>query len=142
MVLSIHLIGSVPLPDSASTFEYVAKSLPEGTIKRIPDGETGARFFFVQWNRKFFPENVLMNTIRPDGWHSFSAEEVAQIMSKFPGVDSQYDVEAIKSYKVFKELRDRGVVPKGVKFQACIPTPDNFIGSNIEPDVSGPLRQL
>jgi hypothetical protein len=44
----VLLVGSVPLNSSASVFEMVGTRLGE-LVKRIPDGETGVRKNWIEW---------------------------------------------------------------------------------------------
>jgi|SRR6185437_9442518 hypothetical protein len=48
MPRAVHLVGSVPLANSEEVFRTTAQILGE-RIKRMPDGETGARGDWVQW---------------------------------------------------------------------------------------------
>ena len=46
--MQIHLVGSVPLDDSAAVFRTVAEGAA-GHIHRLPDGETGTRINWVRF---------------------------------------------------------------------------------------------
>ncbi|KAF2159948.1 hypothetical protein M409DRAFT_70700 [Zasmidium cellare ATCC 36951] len=143
----VHFVGSIPLPDSATTFEHISSALPNpGQVKRIPDGEPGQRDYFVRWQKSVFQDagvgHVLMQAFQPDGWKSHSQQEVQETMQRMPKLETKYDVEAIKSYKTFCEVREKGRISRGVKFQVSIPTPDNFIGTNIQPDFQAPIAPL
>ena len=52
----VLLLGSVPLSDSKQVFETVAKIF-NGSVKRIPDGETGPRSFWMRWQGAVFSDN-------------------------------------------------------------------------------------
>lgn len=54
-------------------------------------------------------------------------------MARLPRLETGYDTAAVTSYKEFCELRRDGVVPERTRFQACLPTATNFIGSYIQP---------
>lgn len=122
--LGAHLVGSVPLADSEAVFREVAGKLP-GRLRRIPDGETGIRTNWIQWQ---FP--LLLEVPEFE-----SAEERAgpygarlQLRSGASGDDVVfpelgYAAAAIESYAVFSRLHDEGVIPDGVRFQVCLPTP-------------------
>ncbi|HTN79269.1 MAG TPA: hypothetical protein VMK16_06330, partial [Acidimicrobiales bacterium] len=43
-----HLVGSVPLPDAESVFRASAAHLGD-RLRRVPDGETGARLDWIVW---------------------------------------------------------------------------------------------
>ena len=47
------LVGSMPLADSAAVFTFAAQHLGRH-LKRIPDGETGSRINWTQWQVDVF----------------------------------------------------------------------------------------
>lgn len=58
--------------------------------------------------------------------------EAKAIVDSLPPIETGYDAEALASYKVFRALRDEGVIPKGVRFQVSIPTPLNPVALHLE----------
>src|SRR5690242_5946034 len=52
----VHLVGSVPLKDAEDVFVTVSSALG-GALKRIPDGETGARSDWITWLEPLFADN-------------------------------------------------------------------------------------
>ena len=44
----IHVVGSVPLPSTENVFRAINAAL-DGRVNRLPDGETGNRCNWVQW---------------------------------------------------------------------------------------------
>ena len=50
---NVHFVGSLPAEDTASALEALSNSLG-GVLKRVPDGETGARSKFVTWQAPVF----------------------------------------------------------------------------------------
>ncbi|KAF1824034.1 uncharacterized protein K489DRAFT_299836, partial [Dissoconium aciculare CBS 342.82] len=52
-------------------------------------------------------------------------EKVAAVEKS--GLETGYDVAAIVSYKVFRKLKDEGVIPSHVRFQVAFPTIPNVI---------------
>ncbi|KAK4500571.1 hypothetical protein PRZ48_008760 [Zasmidium cellare] len=143
----VHFVGSLPLPNAAAAFDHINSALPDpGILKRITDGETGARSLFVLWQSSVFRDAglgpVLMNTFKPDGWKCHSKQEVEATMQGMPPLQTQYDIEAIKSYETFRELREKGKIPGDVKFQVSIPAPDNFLATQVQPDFQAPLAPL
>src|SRR5215203_835486 len=47
-VMTVHLVGSVPLPDSETVFRTVAAALGPHLL-RLPDGETGIRQRWIRF---------------------------------------------------------------------------------------------
>ena len=120
----VHLVGSVPLADSEAVFREASAKLG-GRLRRVPDGETGIRTNWIQWQ---FP--LLLEAPEFE-----SADERAgrfgarlQLRSGVSGDEISfpelgYRAAAIESYEVFARLKDEGVIGQGVRFQVCLPTP-------------------
>jgi len=131
-VTGVHLVGSVPLPDTATVFEQCCRQLPN-RLKRIPDGETGVRNYFTYWQFACFdaaPQLVNQFVMNVAGSHKeISAAQVDEGTAQLEkaGIKTGYDDAAIESYAVFKKLKEEGKVPKHVKFQVSLPTPANVV---------------
>ncbi|MCY4310458.1 MAG: hypothetical protein OXC54_03960 [Rhodospirillaceae bacterium] len=129
-----HLVGSLPYPDAATTFHEITTRLGRH-VKRIPDGETGERARWIYWQRAKVENNPAMEVATDDGptqihqWDGKLVREWELFRFK-DGVDAAtvdfdpgYAPDAIKSYDLFRQLRDAGEIPNGVRFQVCLPTP-------------------
>ncbi|KAJ9658917.1 hypothetical protein H2201_007567 [Coniosporium apollinis] len=129
----VHMVGSVPLPSAEDVFRQVCEALP-GRLRRITDGETGDRSQFC-----FFQRNVFAHTptilVNFDGSppKTPTRAEIEHIVKGMPRIDTGYDEHALSSYSTFRRLRAEGIVPGGIRFQVSLPTPINFVGSQIEP---------
>jgi len=130
----VHLIGSVAMPDAESVFRAVAGELGPW-LKRIPDGETGERHRWIYWQREMLlrhPDMEIDPTIGPlilKQWDGALIRKTELVRFK-PGVDPQtvvfetgYARSAVESYAIYNRLRAEGVIPEGVRFQVCLPTP-------------------
>jgi len=129
--VNVHLVGSIGLDSVEEIFSTVGKTLGKH-LKRIPDGEVGPRRLWVSFQ---YPLLRSSPYLRPD-----PSGEVRPT-NKFPklclaeGVDAAevtfgelgYAREAKGSYLDFCAARDRGEIPKGVRFQVCLPTPMGVI---------------
>jgi len=142
--MTVHLIGSVPLPDSETVFRTVAAALGPHLV-RLPDGETGIR---QRWIR--FLQDVLANhpAIEIAGdlppfkftqWDGTVVREIPRLRLK-PGVEvdpalivTGYADMAIESFAVFDRLQQQGVIPSGTRFQICLPSPLAPIYNNLVP---------
>lgn len=130
----VHLIGSVAMPDAETVFRALAGGLGPW-LKRVPDGETGPRQFWIRWQRDMLqqhPDMELDPTVPPLQFVQWDGKLVRSIPGlRFkPGVDpakavfeTGYAPAAIESYGTFRRLRDAGVIPAGVRFQVALPTP-------------------
>jgi hypothetical protein len=114
-----HLVGSVPLDSTDDVFRYACKTLP-GYLRRIPDGETGERFNFVDWQRSLFPGKVAPPFGSPP--KEVPIDEVEATVASLPTIHTGYDDAAMSSYAVFRKLKDEGVIPAHVLFQVSLPT--------------------
>jgi hypothetical protein len=129
--MNVHLVGSIGLDSVEEVFSTVGPLLGK-RLKRIPDGEVGPRRLWVSFQ---YPLLRSSPYLRPD-----PSGEVRPT-NKFPklcladGVDKAevtfgelgYAREAKGSYLDFCAARERGEIPKGVRFQVCLPTPMGVI---------------
>src|SRR5207248_50122 len=129
--MNVHLVGSIGLDSVEEVFGTVGPLLGKN-LKRIPDGEVGPRRLWVSFQ---YPLLRSSPYLRPD-----PSGEVRPT-NKFPklclaeGVDPGevtfgelgYAREAKGSYLDFCAARERGEIPKGVRFQVCLPTPMGVI---------------
>ena len=60
----VHLVGSVPLTD-AETVMRTASTVLGAHLSRLPDGETGVRANFINWQWRNFAENPLFEVCAP-----------------------------------------------------------------------------
>ena len=51
--VGVHLVGSVPLGSAEDVFRRVAEALGD-RVRRMPDGETGARSDWIVWQYPLF----------------------------------------------------------------------------------------
>jgi hypothetical protein len=125
--LEVHLVGSLPLSSSTEVFQRLATTFPR-RLRRLPDGETGKRYYFIRWQRAVFEKSpfVLRNLDQP----VVEAEETLPPITLNP---LEYDDFAIASYADFCKLREDCIVPPGIRFQVCLPTPVNVIVGHVDP---------
>jgi hypothetical protein len=119
------LVGSMPLADSATVFRFAQQQL--GThLKRIPDGETGPRINWTQWQQDVFAAvPALTSEIFDTGYlkrPKFRLKPGARAGDvRFPPLG--YAKAAKASYQAFRSLKDSGAIHPNVRFQVCLPTP-------------------
>lgn len=127
----VLLVGGIP-GDSAEEILRVAGPAIGDLAVGLTDGEFDERRSWVF----FVFKNLWMNhpdltlTSPPDpakgyaGLPRFTVNEGSASVST-DGHSTQYPAVAAESYKVFRRLREEGVIPKGLRFQVCIPFPDD-----------------
>ena len=132
-----HLVGSVSQPDAESTFRVASEQLEH--VRRIPDGEVGKRYYWIQFQNLLFETVDGLERIGEPGYYlrgEFDtrpitlAEGVAADDIDFGALG--YADAAIESYATFVRLREEGVIPEGVRFQVSLPTPAGVVGSFFE----------
>lgn len=131
VVKGCHLVGSVPFVDAETVFRKCSAALPH-RLKRIPDGETGARAYFTMWQTERIPQDILadfQHNGEIGGHHDWTPEQVAEKIAQIRenGIESGYDDAAIESYARFRQLKDEGILDADVRMQVCIPTVPNII---------------
>ncbi|MCJ1325527.1 hypothetical protein MMC10_002190 [Thelotrema lepadinum] len=125
--IGVHLVGSVPLKSEEQVFSKACHELRD-RLYSIPDGETGIRDFFAYWQKSMFPDEIhgpLFRDFEP------SADQVFRLSSDSIR-PTQYNVAAIASYKKFCDMRDLGIIPKGIRFQVCLPGVLSVIYSHVD----------
>ena len=123
---TVHFVGSICLPDTPTVFQELCLSLSPH-LRRIPDGETGKRGSFIQFQKDIFAEYpfLLRETISAPAEEEGLSEAQKSIEINLKPLE--YDQFAISSYKEFCKLRDEGAIPQHVRFQVCLPTPINIV---------------
>jgi SAM-dependent methyltransferase len=124
--LGVHLAGSLPLGSAGEVFRTVAGALGD-RLRRIPDGETGARADWIVWQYPVLsarPEfeigPPLLDFYRP--LPRLKLREGADAGAlRFESLG--YAAAARASYREFATLKRDRVIPRGCRFQVCLPTP-------------------
>ena len=140
----VHFVGSIPLPDSETVFRDLSAAVGPRLI-RLPDGETGIRKTWIRFLQGVLAENPAIELAHGEPpflfkqWDGKVVREIPRLRVK-PGatVDAStfrtgYADMAIESWAVFERLQKQGVIPAGVKFQVCIPTPIAPTYNNLVP---------
>ena len=133
MTVNAHLVGSISLPDAETTFRTVSEHLG-GSLRRMPDGEVGDRYYWIQFQKDYFDQTPGLSRVGDTPFY---------IRDRFDARPLRLDVDpseivlpplgyadaAIESYAAFERLQAEGVIPPGVKFQVSLPTPAGVVGS-------------
>jgi hypothetical protein len=126
---TVHFNGGVNLADAESVMREIATRVPDG-VRRIPDGETGARqqwiFFQLEkfWQTPGLEQAEAKDQLAP-GYEQMPKVRLADGAEaddvKWPNLG--YADAYLESYETFRRLRDEGVIGSGVRFQVEYPTP-------------------
>ena len=150
---SVHLVGSFPLADAAAVFE-TAGSILGNRIPRLPDGETGPRKNWVNFQYAMLTRHPAFEfagpPIDPDTVVYEGGGEGADYAMPTPlklraGVTPTdvrfeklgYFDNARTSYETFAKLKKQGKIHKGCRFMVALPTPLAPIAPFIVPEQIG-----
>lgn len=141
------LVGSVNLPDSESVFRAAAGTLGD-RLRRIPDGETGERHYWINFQTRRFDTLPELERVGEPGFTL--GEFDARPLRAKDGVDASaitlpelgYAAAAIESFAVFARLQAEGVIPAGTKFQVSLPTPVATVSSFFVPEIQAAIEPI
>jgi hypothetical protein len=121
----VHFVGSVPLASTAEVLKAIGPMFGE-LAPRIPDGETGARSLWIQFQRSAMEraENLIQRreyVLSPNITQPVYGllDPTAPVVFGALG----YAENAIDSYREFSSLRRSGQIHESTRFQVSLPTP-------------------
>ncbi len=128
---TVHFNGSVNLPDAEAVMREISSRIPTG-VRRMTDGETGERNYWIHFQVQKFREMPEFETVETA--QVYETREEAPSMPRLrlaPGVTADaiawpnlgYADAYIESYELFRRLQDDGTIPADVRFQMQYPTP-------------------
>ena len=136
--MKVHLVGSIGLDTVEEIFRTVGTLLGPH-LSRVPDGEVGGRRLWISWQ---YPLLRASAYLRPDPSCAVRVTNRFPLLTLAEGVapadvrfgELGYAREARASYLDFIAARDNGELPKGVRFQVCLPTPFAVVSSVVVAD--------
>src|SRR6476661_7260907 len=129
----VHLVGNIGLDTVEEVFSTVGPLLGR-RLPRIPDGEPGPRRLWVSFQYPLLRSSPFL---RPDPGGALRKTSGFPLLCLAEGVAANdvsfgelgYAREARASYLDFVAARDRGELPKGLRFQVSLPTPLAVVSS-------------
>src|SRR5262245_50903720 len=135
---AVHLVGSIGLDTVEDVFRTIGRTLGP-YLRRAPDGEVGGRKLWISWQYPLLRASVFLKpdpsgAVRPTNKFSLLtlADDVKPQDVRFGELG--YAREARVSYLDFIAARDRGELPKGIRFQVSLPTPFAVVSSVVVAD--------
>jgi hypothetical protein len=140
----VHLVGSLPLPDSQSVFRTVSNAVGMHLL-RLPDGETGVRKTWIKFLQDVLAENPAIEVAHDlapfkfTQWDGKVIREIPRLRVRAGATldpksfKTGYADMAIESFGVFDELQKAGAIPAGIRFQISLPSPLAPIYNNMIP---------
>jgi hypothetical protein len=144
------LVGSVPFDTVPEVFARFGKPLGEHLVA-LPDGEVGPRRHWIsrvhyqvlaghpelEVVRHPAPENGVERQ-QPrnagDSWQFRVKPGVERVRFGNPGWRLGYARDAVNSYFMFKTLREKGELPRHLRFQVSFPSVNSALPARIFPD--------
>lgn len=147
------LVGSIPYDTVQEVFETFGGRLGR-YLSAMPDGEVGPRRHWIsrvhyqvlsghpelETVRRPAPDENGVERLFPrnagDSWLFKVKDGVKQVRFGDPGWRLGFARDAINSFFVFQVLKERGVLPKHLRFQVSIPMVNSVLPPRIFPDQS------
>jgi hypothetical protein len=135
---TVHLVGSIGLDTVDEVFRAVGGILGP-YLRRVPDGEVGGRKLWISWQYPLLRASVYL---RPDPSGAVRPTNRFPLLTLADSVKPSdvrfgelgYAREARASYLDFLAAREAGVLPQGIRFQVCLPTPFAVVSSVVVAD--------
>ncbi len=139
---AIHLVGTVPLASAQVVLDLLAETTAP-FMRRIPDGETGVRSYWVSSQARVLHEDPHFEAADHD-WEP-GKEMPLTGAPKYrlrAGVDPAkvkigsfgYGDYARESYAIFQTMKAQGKLPADARFQVGLPTPLGFLTAIVAPE--------
>ncbi|MGA8766984.1 MAG: hypothetical protein WB559_08195 [Candidatus Acidiferrales bacterium] len=133
-----HLVGSIGLDTVDEVFSAVGQIIGPH-VKRCPDGEPGGRRVWIVWQYPLLRANTHLQLDEKSPAHREIGVSLLRVADGAKPEDIHfgelgYAREARASYQDFLSARNRGALPRDVRFQVCLPTPYAVVRPFISPD--------
>ncbi len=141
----VHLNGSVPLENNIAVFTQASTILGKH-LRRMPDGETGARINWYTWQIPLLTGLPYFENTKTQGG-AYTGRDLfdlragvtaEQIRLPAPG----YTAAARESFAEFSRLKREGLIAREVRFQVCLPTPLAVIHGTFAPQARPVIEPL
>ena len=139
---AVHFNGSVNLPDAETVMSEISSRIPNG-VRRMTDGETGDRNYWISFQTQKFEQMPEFETVAvgqayestpdaPDMPQLRLTEDASAEMINWPNLG--YADEYTKSFATFERMQNEGTIPADVRFQLQYPTPLASVAGTFAPD--------
>ncbi len=128
---TVHFNGSVNLPDAETVMSEISSRIPNG-VRRMTDGETGDRNYWISFQTRKFEQMPEFETVSTGQAYETAAgaPEMPQLrltqgasaeMIDWPNLG--YADEYTESFAIFERMRNERTIPADVRLQMQYPTP-------------------
>ncbi len=136
----VHFVGSVPMSDARAVMKTLGERF-RATLRRIPDGETGDRINWLQFQEQVFARTPQLEAVAGDfDWRNATAKRPATTQFRLRqgmAVTARdlgqlgYASSALASYRDFAALQSTGSIAANARFLVAMPSPYNVISWGI-----------
>jgi hypothetical protein len=137
MTSKAHLVGSVNMSSAEEVLRAIGERVGD-VAARIPDGETGERLAWAQWQVRVLSRQRALETTEAE--ETTGIERPRFRLRAGASVDDLdlenlgYADEAIRSYATFSSLRTLDIIPDGPRFLVSLPTPSAVASAYFVPE--------
>lgn len=128
---SVHFNGSVNLPDAETVMREICSRIPTG-VRRMTDGETGDRNYWISFQTRKFEQMPEFEAVSVGQAYETVADAPAMPQLRLTeGASAEtiswpnlgYADEYTKSFATFERMQHEGTIPADLRFQLQYPTP-------------------
>jgi hypothetical protein len=139
---TVHFNGSVNLADAETVMREISSRIPKG-VRRMTDGETGDRNYWISFQTRKFEEMPQFETVSvgqayetapdaPPMPHLRLTEDASAETITWPNLG--YADEYTNSFATFERMKHEGTIPADVRFQLQYPTPLASVAGTFAPE--------
>ena len=139
---SVHFNGSVNLPDAETVMREISSRIPNG-VRRMTDGETGDRNYWISFQTRKFEQMPEFETVAVGQAYETApdappmpqlrlTEGASAEMISWPNLG--YADEYTTSFATFERMQQQGTIAADVRLQLQYPTPLASVAGTILPD--------
>jgi hypothetical protein len=139
---SVHFNGSVNLPDAETVMREISSRIPNG-VRRMTDGETGDRNYWISFQTRKFEQMPEFETVTVGMAYETTpdaplmpqlrlTEGASAEMIDWPNLG--YADEYTQSFATFERMQNDGTIPVDVRLQLQYPTPLASMAGTIAPN--------
>jgi hypothetical protein len=138
----VHFNGSVNLPDAETVMREISARIPSG-VRRMTDGETGDRNYWISFQTRKFEQMPELETVAVGQAYETNPDAPAMPQLRLAdGASGEtitwpnlgYADEYSESFATFERMQNEGTIPSDVRFQLQYPTPLASVAGTIVPE--------
>jgi hypothetical protein len=139
---AVHFNGSVNLPDAETVMREISSRIPHG-VRRMTDGETGDRNYWIRFQTQKFEEMPEFETVSVGQAYETAPDAPAMPQLRLTEHASAetinwpnlgYADAYTESFATFERMQNEGTIRADLRFQMQYPTPLASMAGTIAPE--------